>query len=211
MAERMGVFPRFTGGLFDMFLPGDAFNPNAPSMGQGFRTSDWGRFLGDRDLGAGVGIGADILSSGIPIIGPILSRSGAAGNWAEEFIDSLLNRNKQNATPTFDGFSPYGPYSGNYPLPPATEGAGNVGGALGIPDYSAPIVPFPQASADAAAADFVSSIYGGGGGGAGGGGGGSWGGGGFGTGGSGSYSGGTGAGAGGAASKFASKYYFDIE
>jgi hypothetical protein len=219
MAERMGWFPRFAGQAFDMLWPGDVFNPRAPSFGDGLRTSDWGRAFGG-DLGAGVGVLTDVLLGGVPIVN-LLNRGGTAGNFAESVIDKLLNRNNansynsQHSMPSFNGFSPYGPYAGGYELPPSTDGSStseSVMGYLGMNDYSnpgayvnnMPVINTPDTNWQNSGINGGFGSWGGGGGVGGVGGG-------FGMGGAGIWTGSPEAGSAGPQSKFASKWYFDIE
>lgn len=139
----------------DMFIPGDAYNPKAPSFGEGWTQSGWGRGFSGAQHGDFSALGGELGSiaggRAIPIIGGQLGRRG--GTWLGSLASRLFNRG--GAMPEFSAYGPYASgYQGLAPIGapgPVTmpeffgEGAGYIAPDAGAPDnyvqVSSPVMP----------------------------------------------------------------------
>lgn len=121
----------------DMFIPGDAYNPKAPSFGEGWTQSGWGRGFSGAQHGDFSALGGELGSiaggRAIPIIGGQLGRRG--GTWLGSLASRLFNRG--GAMPEF---SEYGPYAGGYQFAPGNS-PGFSGFGAGIDPGQIAVMP----------------------------------------------------------------------
>lgn len=99
------------GSTLDRILPGDVFNPSAPSFREGFmssRLADALRSIREGDYRPIIGQGGQVLGQMV---------GGPVGRYAGRLVGNLASGSPSYLPSFGQGFSPYGPYSGGYQLP----------------------------------------------------------------------------------------------